>query len=205
MAVDIDAVRDEAILLLNAEDAATLTWWDEDELARYANDAAQALSVDNNLIANFHDEQTLTDGDADYDFPALHKGTIQIAVGTSVLRESTVREMEAEDPEWSTAVAEADAIPTHWVGNWKGIASFRVYPIPEANGEWSIVQIEHPEQIETGNLEADLPSVLGEYFLLSMVRDALRKETRGARPDVSGVIDEMLKPIQQIVSAYWGA
>jgi hypothetical protein len=209
MAVDIDAVRDEAILLLNAADAATLTWWDEDELADYADDAAQPLMVRNNIIANFYGSETLTNAQADYTFPELHKATVQIAVaddenGALVLREATVREMEAFDPDWTTDAADVNELPSHWVGNWRGMSGFRVTPIPSATSTWSIVQIEHPEQIEAGNLTCDVPSVLGEWFLLQMVGHALRKETRGARPETSQIIDQMLEPIEQLISTYWG-
>ena len=208
MAIDLSAMMTEIIPLLNAaqSDGSDLVWWTLDDLYGYLNQHAQRLSVGRAIIAKHYDTDETADGTSVYSWPALHKGTVQVACG-KVLRETTVREMEALDPDWTTATVDDYPTltgPTMWVGNWLGLAAYRLYPTPSDVATVEVVQIETPEQITADNATVDYPSALGEYLLLAAVGEALRKESRGARPETSRVIDQMLQPIADIASQYWG-
>lgn len=201
MAIDLAAAQTEAIALLNGQDLSTLAFWDATDLAGYCDKLAQELARSHRLIAQARRDIAIDGGVAVYSWPTKHVGTVQVSAGDKVLREASISELEALSPDWTTETA---AAPSHWVGNWQGVQTFRMYPSPNDDGEWSVIDIEYPDQVTPGNLTVDFPSVLGELFVLQMAYKALRAETRGARPETAQMIEQMMKPIQDLIGLYWG-
>jgi len=202
MAIDLAAALAECYPLLNASSEATMIWWDNAHLVQAMDDLAQELGRGNRLIASARRNNAFTGNQATYSWPTRHVATLQVSTQDLVLSEANIGEMEALSRDWHTETGDN---PTHWVGNWQGLQVVRFYPTPTANGgEYSVICIEHPAAVTTGNMTVDFPSVLGELFVLAAVKAALESESRGARRETAALIEKMMAPIEDLITAYWG-
>jgi hypothetical protein len=199
--VNVSTVITSLIPTLNAADAGTLVWWTQAELEGYGDDVVQRLSRENRLIAEFYQNQVISANVAEYALPVRHVGTLQITAGSLALIEKTMAEMEALNPAWMEETAEN---PNQWIGDAGGTSTFRLAPVPTAAGVYSIACLEHAAEIISGSTTADIPSVLGEYVFLSIAARALRKESRGSKPEAAAAIDQMLAPLTEIIGGIWG-
>jgi hypothetical protein len=200
MAVNISTVISELLPTLNASSVGNLIWWTQTELEGYGDEVVQKLTRENRLIAAVQSTLILTPNLAQYDLPAQHVATLQVIAGSLVLEEKTTAEMEALNPAWMT---EANVNPLYWIGDAIP-GKLLLSPIPTLSGSYSTVYLAHANEVTAAAPSADIPSVLSEYVFLSMAARALRKETRGSKPEAAAAIEQMMAPLGEIIDGIWG-
>jgi hypothetical protein len=187
---------------LNAVSAASsdLMWWTSDELYQFADEAVKLLARTAAVFAAA-DFVATSAGVAEYALPSGALWMIQASVNGNAIRPSTVREIEALDPNWQTTPGAAG----RWIQDI-GLGQVRLYPVPVGIG--TLERVCHIERtaISAGNPTlTGAPLPFGGFVLHAMLAAARGKEGDAQMPDVAAHANARVSLYLSVFASYWGA
>lgn len=193
---------------LNAGGPADLVYWDPNvELFGFVDEAAQRLARRCGIFVTRDTSNSGITGFGAYPLPALHVSTIQVDLNGQVLKPLSTPEAEALDASWQTTAASLANPPARFLEDTTGLYNIFIYPLVDAarNGKpVGIVMHSQPPTISNANQMIEAPQVLAEYFTFYALREARKKETKAAMPEVAQFLDGVIGMLEAVAIGYWG-
>ena len=186
----VSEIIDRLCYLLNAEDAAHLTYWSSAELADYAVDALQKLSRVAAAWPARDTRQTSADTAA-YTLPEGHLGVVHVSLDGVALRPANMQELDA--------LGAATGPTKRWAADWQGFDSILLSPAPEADQALAIVT-----SIAPADATGAWPAIVDDYLELSLQADARGRDGDGAMPEAAAWCRAITGLIERAAAAIWG-
>jgi hypothetical protein len=195
MAIDVAALLTSLLPALNAASLsdADLTFWTSTELYEAADEATKWLARTAGLFVGAN---TLAAGGS-VDVGASFISTIFAAVDGTTLREASVRELEALDGGWETAVGTAKRYTL------TGTRTLRLYPAP-ASGSLEVIEHQLPADITSGNPTLAAATAIGGFLAVSILGAARAKEGDGSMPELAAHCAERISLYGKVFEALYG-
>jgi len=195
MAIDVAALLTSLLPALNAASIsdADLTFWTSTELYEAADEAGKWLARTAGLFVGAN---TLAAGGS-VDAGASFIDTIFAAVNGTALREASVRELEALDGGWETAVGTAKRYTL------TGTRTLRLYPAP-ATGSLEVIEHQLPADITSGNPTLAAATAIGGFLAVSILGAARGKEGDASIPEVAAHCAERISLYGKVFEALYG-
>lgn len=189
--------------LLQAEDFAALSFWNEGELYQLTDEAAKRLARSMGGFVERDAATALVVGTSEYALPARHVSTLHLSLGSTALRARTAGELEGLDPAW---VDVASATVAAWIQDQVGTETLRVFPTPAAGASGNLAVIFHryPVEITVSTAVIQAPACVREYFTFAVLGEARGMESKAAMPEVAAWCEEMATLLEQVFRGYWG-
>jgi hypothetical protein len=189
----VDIVR-ELLPALNACDVSDLVFWSEEDLYRYADEAAKQLARTAGVFAA-DASPSFTSGENALPTGAI--AAVHVFAGSS-LRPATVRELEALDATWKTTTG----TPARFVQDI-GLGQMRLYPAPASPISGKLIYHAEPATVTTGSTEiADAPSQASFYFAWGVLSRARSAEGEAQMTDVAAHFQERATLFETVAAAY---
>jgi hypothetical protein len=187
---------------LNCPTTAELDPWTATELYTYATEALRKASRNFYLCLTLDATTALVAAQGFYSLPAGHILTIYMAVNGTMIRATTVAELEALDDDWENATP---ATPTRWTENAQGLIMVRTYPAPAAVGTLTIIYQKESPDLTAGSPVAQMPAILGDYLALRVLEQARSRQGDAQMADCAASFGGVATLIEGAMESYWGA
>lgn len=197
--MDVLSVLTKLCPTLNAAGYSDLLWWTQDELIRFAAEAAERLGRTLGVFA-VRDTTPVSEDQWLYTLPARHVSLLHAALDNTALRPATIGEIEALDDTWDST----KGTPKKYATDGAGLRSLTLYPVPEAAGTLAWIRHTYPA-LALGSMTAAAPEPVAGYFKYAVLEAAHQKESDGRMADVAQHAGERRKLYEAICSKYWGA
>jgi hypothetical protein len=199
--VDIANVIYDILPALGATSLGDLDWCTETELFQWADEAAKRLARTAGVWVEIDSSTAVMPSTSNYSAPVDHIDTIHVHLGTTVLRETSVRELLALDGSWQTSPGAV----TRYSMDAGDPGTITIYQIPTAAGTLTVIYHQYPAQIEAGASLIAVASPIQDYFGYSMLAEARRKESDASMPEMADHFDQRVALYEQVIEHLWGA
>jgi len=183
-----------------ANDIGPSSWVTPAELYQFADDAAKKIAYEAGVLITVDSSVTVTAGTATYSLPAAHVFTVAAALGSSLLRLTSVRDLWALDAAWQ-GTAGAAARASLDAG---GVGTITLYPNPNAGGTLQQVCQMYAQTVTPGTSALPLATVLQDYFSYRMLEGARSKESEERMEEMGQHFQARAEMYEQIMEQYWG-
>lgn len=186
---------------LNCYDAASLVYWNQEELYEYADEGIQRLARATGMFVERDATTAVAAGAPEYDLPSRHLSTIHVSlVAGANLRGASVRDLEALSSTWNTDSGDVE----RFVQDFNGTEKLRLYKNPDGVGTLAVIFHQYPAEISAAAPTLTAPTVLEDYLYWEMLRRARAKESDAAMPEVAAHAGERVQLFEEVIRGYWG-
>lgn len=203
MPVDLSRRIPVVCARLNASGTGDLVFWTEAELYQRMAEALTRLARRYRIFWREGDPLVVVEQQGAYLVPE-NCGLALVALDGIALRPASVGELEARDSNWEQTAASDGETPTHWVGDYIGAGFVRLFPLPIASGELTLVLAGLLTEPTAETPQLEIPEPVADYLALAALEEARDKEGDARMPEVAQVCHAVAGLYEQAFAVYWG-
>jgi len=199
---DLGATLTNLLPALNAASMLTLSFWTEDELYAFADEAAKRLARKVGVWVERDTSAAVSSLASTYTLPTRRVSIVHVSLGAKALKAASAAEMEALDDAW----VDTTGTPLRFLLDIEGTGKVRLYPAPAVgvSGNLGVLYATYPTEIQKGSATVTIPAPLEEYFTFSVLAEARGREGEAAMPEVAEQFRSLVGMLEQVAESYWG-
>jgi hypothetical protein len=181
---------------LNADTIANLSFWTEETLYEYADEAARLIGA----LGVWVDRQpiTVSSGEGSYALPVRTLTVIHVSLAGTSLRGINVQELDARDSDWRNS----SGTVSHFAFDVSGFAILFLYKKPEAGGTAYVLRHTY-FHAESSVSTARGAAVYNDFIKYRMLQKLRGHDGDGQMPDVAKHAAAMGDLYAEVFGRYW--
>jgi hypothetical protein len=178
------------------------TYWPGEELYTAMDRAAEDLCRHATMRVEAASVGDTASGQAVYAMPPRTLQPIAVICDGEHLADRAPDQLEALSALWQSHVTDR---PHAAVYGLDGVQAFRLTPTPASSGApLTLLGVTRVPSISGATPTISVPYVMGEYFYLSIVREARSREGPASMREVATAADQIMALIERAAADLWG-
>jgi hypothetical protein len=200
--IDTQALLTALLPDLHADSFADLTFWTEDDLIQWTDEACKRLARVSMTFVERDTSITTAGGTAIYSLPSRQVATLHISLGISPLRPAAVIDLEARDESFQST----PGTPDHWYEDDIMLGTVGLVPVPTAAAALPTICAVYPPDVDVAqdNTLVQAPAPLAGYLAFSVLAKAYGEEGESEQPELAKHCRARVQMYEQICQQYYG-